>query len=762
MSRLDQLQAKLVEAASNEAPNFNEILELAHKFASHDPDHVRFMADSGLISRLGKELVARQETAVSELIKNAYDADATEVRLIFSGAEQPGGRLHVRDNGAGMARQELVDGFMRLASVEKIHEPISPHFLRLRAGRKGIGRFAAQRLGTKLTVVTRSESARKALQVSIDWTDFETERDLFLIPNPIEEIDSDVRGTLLIIDGLRESWTESQIARVYRFVEELIQPFPLSKTKTKGARREPDPGFKVILSRLHGVKEVPIASEQEMIFDYALAKITGRVSDTGIGKWHMKSKRLDLDEGGTIMADEGEDIEAFSALRNVAFSAYYFIWLPEYLPQHQLTRLRALAATRGGIRAYRNGFRVLPYGEVGNDWLRLDETSRRRGAVLGAIANINWFGFVEITDPDTEKFDETSSREGLLKTTAYDELVEFVSASLRAAVLRIEAVRGRGKKKRKKREPSSSPDTRLDQRLQDAADEVQSVVVLLEQSPAKRTSGLTRAAEQLKGVFGALKTASPETAELLEEIAMLRVLASLGLTIGMFTHEISTRLAAMRARIRTLSRRKGATAEDVQGIKRIDEHFRMLEAYASYFNATIAANVQRELEPINLREIIHEFIREFSPLAKRRSIDFVKPELDGDLITMPMHRSEWGSILANFLTNSMKAIRRSDNRSDGKVFIRAWREADGILLEFADNGDGIPARNVERIFDAFFTTSHSAKGGSGHDELLGSGLGLKIVRDIVVAANGEVSVVPPPKGYITCLQVRVPASSDVD
>jgi signal transduction histidine kinase len=346
----------------------------------------------------------------------------------------------------------------------------------------------------------------------------------------------------------------------------------------------------------------------------------------------------------------------------------------------------------------------------------------------------------------------------LLQTTAYNELVEFVSASLRAAVLRVEAVRGRGKKKRKKRIQDSSSDLPLDQRLQSAADEVQSVVGLLEQSPATRNIGLARAAEQLKGVFDALRTASPETAELLEEIAMLRVLASLGLTIGMFTHEISTRLAAMRARIRTLSRKSGASAEDIQGIKRIDDHFRMLEAYASYFNATIAANVQRELEPINLREIIHEFIREFAPLAKRRSIDFTKPEFDGEVVTVPMHRSEWGSILANFLTNSMKAIRRSDNRSDGKVFIRAWREEGTIFLEFADNGDGIPGKNVERIFDAFFTTSHSAKSGVGHEELTGSGLGLKIVRDIVVAANGSVSVVRPPKGYVTCLQVRVPAN----
>lgn len=95
------IQNELTKLLEKESPDFGRVLELAQKLSEFDPDFVRFSADSGLISRLGEQLVARQETAVSELVKNAYDADATSVRLVFPKANRKGGRLHVRDDGSG-------------------------------------------------------------------------------------------------------------------------------------------------------------------------------------------------------------------------------------------------------------------------------------------------------------------------------------------------------------------------------------------------------------------------------------------------------------------------------------------------------------------------------------------------------------------------------------------------------------------------------------------------------------------------------------
>src|SRR6185369_1833044 len=109
-----KLLSQLRSLLESRAPDYGQILKVSSKLASFDPENVRFTADSGLISRLGKELVARQETAVSELVKNAFDADALRVRLVFANAEKPGGELVISDDGLGMTRQQLVNGFMRL------------------------------------------------------------------------------------------------------------------------------------------------------------------------------------------------------------------------------------------------------------------------------------------------------------------------------------------------------------------------------------------------------------------------------------------------------------------------------------------------------------------------------------------------------------------------------------------------------------------------------------------------------------------------
>src|SRR5690349_754912 len=101
-----------------------------------------FHADAAIIARLGRQLVAKQGTALIELVKNAYDADATNVTVSFDGRGGPGASIEITDNGTGMTRSDLLDGFLRLASEAKAQQPTSPKFKRNRAGRKGIGRFS--------------------------------------------------------------------------------------------------------------------------------------------------------------------------------------------------------------------------------------------------------------------------------------------------------------------------------------------------------------------------------------------------------------------------------------------------------------------------------------------------------------------------------------------------------------------------------------------------------------------------------------------
>lgn len=96
--------------------DYSRVIALSNELAAQDRAHVRFSVDAGIINRLGKELVGRGETAISELIKNAYDAEASYVKLIFKDAISPGGTLIIEDDGLGMSYEELINGFMRISS----------------------------------------------------------------------------------------------------------------------------------------------------------------------------------------------------------------------------------------------------------------------------------------------------------------------------------------------------------------------------------------------------------------------------------------------------------------------------------------------------------------------------------------------------------------------------------------------------------------------------------------------------------------------
>ena len=163
------LRARLEELLKEKVPNWRLIEAVTRQLVDLDPDSVRFSVDAGHIRRLGEQLVGRQDTAVSELIKNAFDADATKVSLTFRDHERVGGTLTIDDDGNGMPEAAVRDSWMRISTTAKQEEPVSPRFKRKRAGEKGIGRFAVQRLGSRLAMTTEPIGERVGYKVIFEW-----------------------------------------------------------------------------------------------------------------------------------------------------------------------------------------------------------------------------------------------------------------------------------------------------------------------------------------------------------------------------------------------------------------------------------------------------------------------------------------------------------------------------------------------------------------------------------------------------------------
>ncbi|MEI8601586.1 ATP-binding protein [Shewanella sp. PP-Sp27a-2] len=188
MESIESLKKQMASLLQSDVVDNDLLLSIAHKIADLEQNKVRFSIDAGVIDRLGQELVARQETAVSELVKNSYDADSTEISLTFVNTDKVGGTLIIEDDGDGMTREELVKGFMRISSTSKIHEPFSRIFQRKRAGQKGIGRFAVQRLGNHLSIKTQVSSSGIALKLDINWDDYINDTNLISISNELNEL----------------------------------------------------------------------------------------------------------------------------------------------------------------------------------------------------------------------------------------------------------------------------------------------------------------------------------------------------------------------------------------------------------------------------------------------------------------------------------------------------------------------------------------------------------------------------------------------
>ncbi|WP_461636832.1 ATP-binding protein [Labilibaculum euxinus] len=760
-----KIREQLAHTLANDSNNYSEILKLSTKLASFDKDNVRFSVDAGVIDRLGSELVARQETAVSELVKNAYDADATKVNIKFENSDEIGGTLYIEDNGTGMSKDQLVRGFMRISSTDKLHNPLSEIYHRKRAGQKGIGRFAVQRLGEKLTITTQTTNADTALVLSINWDNYSNDLELNSITNKVHtKTKVKESGTILKIEGLRDKWSEASIKRVYKYIGDILQPFPLSEIEEEKLEdvTSVDPGFKVYFSKIINGRQINIADEKTMVYNHATAIIDGWIDKDGLGLYTVESNKLDINDIGDISSNPDIEKVPFSQLKNIKFRAYYFIYNSSLIPKMQETNIRRIARTQGGIRLYRNGFRVLPYGEPNNDWLGLDASTVKR-SILPVHANINFFGFVELKD-NLNDFNETSSREGLLENEGLIELKNFVYRTIVTAIIKIAEVRN---------VKIVSGQKHVDGLYETVEVRIKNIAFTLEELDReleKETGNIEvkrrrkKKIDQVKKDIEALRVAQEEEKEqFLKERSMLRVLSSVGLTIGLFLHEVGDYILNMDNNVSFLLEKLNNDQVIIDRLTLLQSNIESFNTYTSYFDAVISQNVSRNIKPIDLKNAINIFWKTIENDLIKNNIELNEPEIIGNyLFTCPMHPSEWSSIFFNLFTNSKKAIKRSNNR--GIINIKCEKIENKIFLKFSDTGDGIKEENRERIFEEFFTTSspNTIENIEAHNEYTGTGLGLKIVKDILSSYRGRIFVDEPQEGYSTTIKIEVPAVTEKD
>jgi signal transduction histidine kinase len=744
----EQIKTAIEEELKKATPDWHLIEQWSRARVESDPDNVRFTVDAGHIQRLGAELVGKQDTALSELIKNAYDADATKVTLTFTDYQQPGGTLVIEDDGSGMQDEVIRSSWMRISTASKVEQPLSPIYRRVRAGRKGIGRFSVQRLGKWLYLETRPRGSTTGFRVRFSWDEeFRPGRDLNEVFSQIERFEkpSDECGTTLRIVDLRDGWSEAALAKVWRSVLLLQPPFPIARTEpTEGQPLSADPGFAV---NINGVSRDAKRSEysiESSFLSQAFATISASIDEDGCATVRVVSPKSNLD-------DSQEFDKKFLVTGPVSLNASYFIYLPATLSGMNMASAAELGRLFGGIRIYRNGFRVLPYGEAADDWLELDIDVSRRDLLVPAN-NRNFFGHVELSTDTNPLFEETSSREGLLENEAYAELKQFVRDAVEWAAKRVAAARNR---KQDAGQRDFIPEPRR------PSEYIRTVRKNMGISPSSspddiQTDRVLAKAEAIASEFE--QRVEEQRAASLEYEEMLRLLASLGLSISVFGHEVKGARDALRARLALLEDAI-ATVHDDRQKSALERQFAELKLgsdrmfdIGGYIAGLMSTTESRQLRSLSVSGALQRFASQFTEYMSRQNIEF---EVDVDpptLRTTPMHGSELDSVLLNFLTNSIKSMRNARVK-DRKVRMDARLDGRFVVIGFEDSGPGIAANDRDRVFDAFFTTTMAADddGVAGP----GTGLGLKIVSDIASSYGGSVSVEEASPGYGCRFEFRI-------
>jgi len=406
----------------------------------HQETH--FSIDSRLLFQLGEKLVADRAVALAELVKNAYDADATHVVVRMQQVKTRGGTIVVEDNGTGITPALFDQTWMRIATIDKELNPISAKYNRQKAGEKGIGRFACRRLSEILEFesVAEDENGQKhKLTATFKWEDFLPGSDVngipILLSTDLVQQDTPT-GTTLRLKQTTEPWSAPDIRRLKQELMDLISPITF-KSELDIRPQTYDPGFRIDFE----CPEFPIEVEplDKTFFRNAWAKLSASVDSVGSATYHLQTT-----EGIKYQLDkEFKREEAFRYLRDTRLEAHIFSYRSDFFrySDWRMSQTSKVGDERGGIKVYADNFRVFGYGAKGDDWLGTNYDRARSLISLGPevaqyteegvrpglslFRNNNLFGYVVFSRASNKMLEITVNRDRITSNEAFDELRKY-------------------------------------------------------------------------------------------------------------------------------------------------------------------------------------------------------------------------------------------------------------------------------------------------------------------------------------------------
>lgn len=432
----------------------------------------QFDINPHVIRQLGEELVPDEMTALMELIKNAYDADASYVKIdintegVYTEEQLTypthKGYIVVEDSGVGMDDTTIEKSWLTIsysnkrAGVDGIKKKTKKE--RTPLGDKGLGRLSTQRLADYCEIFTTPEGGSKRYHVAFDWREFDKVERLSQVPVRVESTPAGIsKGTKLVLTNLlsTEVWKGDRLDTFKNKIVQVLTPF--SEVRKFYVYVTVNGEHIDVMKKLDSILSL-CQSSYEFSFDGEYLNVSGVIKPMKLGSGNNRTVQenykafIEKDAGKKFaeyfFTTKKKDKSFFSPVENgfIAFSKrfsfqndmaglasldgrkcnpgafngkiYDFALTDNFGAVTNVfdtaSEYKEYVKTQTGIKIYRDGFAVQPYGFGQNDWLGLSK-GQTSGSSFYGLRPENTVGYFSISEGVNIHLKDKTDRQGFVE-----------------------------------------------------------------------------------------------------------------------------------------------------------------------------------------------------------------------------------------------------------------------------------------------------------------------------------------------------------
>ncbi|MBN2285107.1 MAG: ATP-binding protein [Tissierellales bacterium] len=678
--------------------------------------------DVSTFKLLGRELITDRITAIFELVKNCYDANAENVTIEFYdvGKLSENSRIIIKDDGHGMSLNEITNNWMVIGTSSKRRKTVSdPPYTRTFIGEKGIGRFAVEKLGAKLLMRTKKEQQTSWNVLEIDWDEYEKlsgeQLELFDQKKTVyftdietkfwtEEAETNLKGTQLIMSCIREVWTEYDIARAYKELSKLVSPF----------------------GNMCYPFNITVKSNE---YDNYLEK---RVESLVVEKFVTEQFSLDYDLVSQTQEIIKHEKGNLVKIRQEKPSFGYIKFKLYHIDQHAKGLFRKtykgtpFEGFIDGVKIYRDGIITTPFAEYEADQNKkrdiLGIDKRRWSGFWERLNSHDLIGFLEITKEQNPLIIDATNRQDFVDNPEYRVLKEFIIGQIaeleKYLKYKKEETQKQASHELKTAQDNLSTFTQQIREIERKHPSVKKDLEILEKQARKATISIK------KGI----KTQEELKKEIIRKENLYLSMLSLQEFASLLAHAVNTKIAKIRDKAKFFfDRFPDEQLNDIFKGYANDFYHQMVSLNKAVEFALSFSKSNLEPSEIEIKELIENVFEQYQFQFDQEQIRSIV-EVHG-AVTLSINRKHFEDILENLINNSIKALRMTEQKI---IKCTSTVEPDKLVIYFSDNGCGISDEHKEKIFEIYFTTT-AEEGGSG--------LGLWIITVRLKQLHGEIVLV---------------------